>query len=64
MLFLPVTFSLDFLLNFHLTAVFSLCCQTVFPSFSQWYEEKGNRREEIACAREVVGAGVCLGIIV
>lgn len=35
-----------------------------FPSFSQWYKKKGNWREDIAGAREIEGACVCLCIIV
>lgn len=34
------------------------------PSFSQWYKEKGDRREEIAGAGEVERACVCLCIII
>lgn len=35
-----------------------------FPSFSQWYKEKGDWREEIAGAGEVERACVCLCIII
>lgn len=35
-----------------------------FPSFSQWYKEKGDWREEIAGAREVERACVCLCIVI
>lgn len=56
---------LDFLLlSSYLIVVLRRFRLFTFPSFSQWYKEKGDWREEIAGAGEVERASVCLCIII